>query len=485
LTGQNETTLLKEAPLKKGSEIDLEIESLAFGGQGIARVDGFVVFVQDALPGQRVRARLIRKRGGYGEGRVLQVLRQSADFVEPRCRHFDDCGGCILQNYSYAAQLEAKRRQVAETLQHLGGFSEPPIPPPIPSPDIFYYRNKMEFSFSPQRWITRAEVRGKTLVAPKDFALGLHVRDRYDKILAVEECHLQSDWSNQVLAAVRSFTEKHPLRPYTTRDHSGFWRFVVLREGKHTAERMVNLVTAEHPLGREEVAKLADILRQQFPDITTIVHNLNRKKAQIAFGDEEIVLHGPGYIREGIGDYIFRISANSFFQTNTLAAERLYKKVEEYATLSGRETVYDLYCGAGTISIYVSKFANRVVGFEMVPQAIRDAGINCRLNGVSNCAFIEGDLKDELAQVKPIIMRWGKPDVVVVDPPRSGMHPKVVGKLLELSPQRIVYVSCNPATFARDAKELFAASYQLEKVQPVDMFPHTAHIELVSRLVRV
>jgi len=469
--------------LKKGSELDLEIESLAFGGRGVARLNGFVVFVQDALPGQRVRAQLLRKRGGYAEARVLQVIQQSPLFVEPRCRHFDDCGGCIFQNYDYAAQLEAKHRQIVETLKHIGGFEEIRILPPIPSPQIFYYRNKMEFSFSPQRWVTRAEIEKDVLTAPKDFAVGLHVRDRYDKILTIEECHLQSEWSNGVLAAVRKFTEKHALRPYTTRDHSGFWRFIVLREGKHTGDRMINIVTAEHLTGRAEVAKLAQVLLQQFSETTTIIHNINRKKAQIAFGDEEVVLRGPGYIHERIGDFTFQISANSFFQTNTFAAEVLYGTAAEYAALTGNETVYDLYCGAGTISIYISRCARRVVGFELVPQAIHDATINSRLNGVSNCAFIEGDLKDELAQVSPITMKWGKPDVVIVDPPRSGMHPKVVGKLLDLAPQRIVYVSCNPATFARDAKELCRDAYCLEKVQPVDMFPHTGHIELVGLLV--
>ncbi len=466
----------------KGSEIDLDIESLAFGGRGIARVEGFVIFVDDVLPGQRVRARLVRKRGGYGEARVLQLLRQSPEFVAPRCRHFDDCGGCLFQNFDYAAQLEVKYRQVVETLQHLGGFAEPPVLPPIASPEVFYYRNKMEFSFSPQRWVTRAEVAGNFLSAPKDFALGLHVRDRFDKILAIDECHLQSAWSNRVLATVRRFTENHPLRPYTTRDHSGFWRHLMLREGKRTGERMVNIVTAEHPTGRDEVEKLASALRQEFPELTTMVHNLNRKRSQVAIGDEEIVLHGPGFIRERLGHCEFQISANSFFQTNTLAAELLYQKVKEYAGLTGREIVFDLYCGAGTISIYLAAQAQMVVGFEIVPQAIHDAGMNGRLNNISNCEFIEGDLKDKLAS--PSSMKWGRPEVVIVDPPRSGMHPKVLAKLLDLSPSRIVYVSCNPATFARDAKALCAASYRLEKVQPVDMFPHTAHIEAVSLLAR-
>lgn len=470
--------------LRKGAEIELEIESLAFGGRGLARQDGLVIFVPDALPGQRVRVQLTRTRRGYGEARVIAVVRQSPQFVAPRCRHFGDCGGCLLQNYAYTAQMQAKHRQVVETLEHLGGFKAPPVAPAIASPDVFFYRNKMEFSFSPHRWVTRAEVEGNALLAPKDFALGLHVRDRYDKILAIEECHLQSAWSNQVLAVVRAFTEKHQLRPYTTRDHSGFWRFIVLREGKRTGERMVNIVTAQHPDGRDEVARLAQTMLRQCPELTTIVHSINRKKAQIALGDDEIVLHGPGFIHERIGDRVFQISANSFFQTNTSAVEILYNTVAEFAALTGRETVYDLYCGAGTISIYLSPNAKQVVGFEIVPQAIRDAAINCRLNDISNCAFIEGDLKDELAQVSPITMRWGKPDVVIVDPPRSGMHPKVVNKLVELSPARVVYVSCNPATFGRDVKLLCAGPYRLAGVQPLDMFPHTAHVELAGLLVR-
>jgi 23S rRNA (uracil1939-C5)-methyltransferase len=471
-------------PLKKGSEIDLQIESLAFGGRGVARLNGFVVFVEDALPGQLVRAQLLRKRGGYGEARILEIVQQSPHYVAPRCHHFDDCGGCIYQNYDYAAQLETKHRQVCETLRHIGGFEDVEVLPPIPSPRVFHYRNKMEFSFSPQRWVTSAEIKNDALSAPKDFAVGLHVRDRYDKILTIDECHLQSEWSNRVLGAIKNFTEKHHLRPYTTRDHSGFWRFIVLREGKHTGDRMVNMVTADHPTGRDEVARLAEVLGRECPETTTIVHNINRKKAQIAFGDEEVILLGPGHIRERVGEFTFRISANSFFQTNTLAAEVLYSKAAEYAALTGNETIYDLYCGAGTISIYVSQRAKQVVGFEIVADAIRDAAINCSLNQVSNCAFIEGDLKDELAKVSAIIMKWGKPDVVIVDPPRSGMHPKVVGKLLDLAPQRIVYVSCNPATFARDARELCRAAYRLEKVQPVDMFPHTGHIELVASMTK-
>jgi len=470
--------------IKKGAELELEIESLAFGTKGIARINGYVVFVEEALPGQRVRAQIYKKKKGYAEARSLEVIQQSPHFVTPRCRHFDDCGGCLLQNLDYSIQLSAKQQQVQELLEHIGGLAGPLVLPVIGSPQTFFYRNKMEFSFSRQRWLTRAEIAEGGVVHDKNFALGLHARNRYDKTLRLEECHLQSPWSNQILAVVRAFTEKHALLPYTTFGHTGFWRFLMIREGKKTGEVMVNLVTADAPEGREVVQQLAKKLQTVLPQITTIVHNINHSKAQVAFGDEEIVLHGSGMIREHIGPFMFQISANSFFQTNTEGAEKLYTVAREFASLTGQETVYDLYCGAGTISIFISRGAKQVVGFEIVPQALHDAGVNCRLNNVMNCAFILGDLKDELAQTPVITRRWGKPDVVIIDPPRAGMHPKVVKKIIELAPKRIVYVSCNPSTFARDVKELSMTGYVLTKAQPVDMFPHTSHIEVVGALER-
>ena len=468
--------------LKKGAEIELQIESLAFGTKGVSRVDGFVVFVEEALPGQRLRAQIFKKKKGYAEARTLAILQQSSAFVPPRCRHFADCGGCLLQNLDYPAQLSSKEQQVKELLQHIGGIAEPPLATVIGAPEIFFYRNKMEFSFSRQRWLTREEIAQNEITLAKNFALGLHTRNRYDKTLAIEECHLQSPVSNQILAIARAFTEKHELLPYTTFGHTGFWRFLVIREGKKTGEVMVNIVTAEVSGGRAAVEQLAARLRAEIPQLTTIVHNINRSKAQIAFGDEEIVLHGPGFIRERIGAFLFQISANSFFQTNTLGAEKLYELARDFAGLTGAETVFDLYCGAGTIAIFISPQAKQVVGFEIVPQAIHDAGVNCHLNDVDNCTFVLGDLKDELAQTPLLIKRWGRPDVIIVDPPRAGMHPKVVQKIIELSPRRIVYVSCNPSTFARDVKELALAGYQLKKAQPVDMFPHTSHIEVVGVL---
>ncbi len=471
-------------PLKKGSELELEIETLAFGAKGLARLNGYVIFVEQSLPGQRLRALITKKKEGYAEARPLEILRQSQDYIAPRCSHFSDCGGCLVQNLRYETQLAAKQRQVIEILQHLGGISSPSVLPIIGSPEQFHYRNKMEFSFSRLRWLTRAEIEGAAAAAPRDFSLGLHARNCYDKTLMIEECWLLSERSNEVLAWVREATRRHHLPPYTTKDHTGFWRFLVLREGKRTGDFMVNFVTADVPGGRAAVEEMRAALLQRFPFVTTIVHNLNRSKAQVATGEEEIVLHGPAYLRDRIGEFEFNISANSFFQTNTLGAEKLYGVARDFAQLTGNETVYDLYSGAGTISIFISKLAKQVLGFEIVPEAIRDAGVNCRINNIGNCYFIEGDLKDELAHVPILKNRWGQPQVVIADPPRAGMHPRVIQKVLELAPPRIVYVSCNPSTFARDLKEMCAHDYVLEKVQPVDMFPHTAHCEVVGLLVR-
>jgi 23S rRNA (uracil1939-C5)-methyltransferase len=468
--------------LKKGAELELDIESLAFGVKGVSRLNGYVIFVEETLPGQRVRAQIVKKKTGYAEARPIEIIQQSPNFIPPRCRHFADCGGCLLQNLDYELQLVSKQQQVRDLLEHIGGLADPPVFPVISSPQIFFYRNKMEFSFARQRWLTREEIATNEIKFSKNFSLGLHARNRYDKTLMIEECHLQSPLSNGIVTAVRAFTANHPLLPYTTSGHTGFWRFLVIRDGKNTNEVMVNIVTAEASHGREAVKQLAAKLAAEFPQITTIVHNINRSKAQIAVGEEEIVLHGPGYIRERIGPFIFQISANSFFQTNSAGAEKLYTVVREFAALTGQETVYDLYCGAGTIAIFISRQAKQLVGFEIVPQAIHDAGVNCRLNNVTNCSFVLGDLKDELAQAPIITRRWGKPEVAIIDPPRAGMHPKVVQKIIELSPRRIVYVSCNPSTFGRDVKEISATGYTLTKAQPVDMFPHTSHIEVVGAL---
>lgn len=469
------------ATVKRGAEIEVLIESLAFGGEGVGRVDGLVVFVPDTLPGQKVLARVQRKKSSYAKARLLEILQPSADQVQPRCVHFDDCGGCTFQHYRYEKQLEAKSAQVSETLQHLGGLSNSPILPILPTPNLFFYRNKMEYTFGVQRWIPKAEANSGVEIADKDFALGLHVRGRYEKILSIDECHLQSEKSNAIRNFVSAWARKSRLLPYTTRDHSGFWRFLVIREGKNTDQIMVNIVTNEGgKAGIKAVDQLAAELLKRFPEVTTIVHSINRKKAQVASGQEARVLHGDGMIFENIGDLQFRISPESFFQTNTHGTELLYAKVAEFAELRGDEVLFDFYCGAGTIGIYLSQSVQKVVGIEVIPDAIRDAEQNCELNGIDNCHFICGDLKEQLESTESKLAGHGTPDVIVFDPPRAGLHPAVIERSLAFGAEKIVYVSCNPGTFARDAKMLCEGGYSLRRVQPVDMFPHTPHIELVS-----
>ena len=466
--------------MKKGEIIKLEIESVAHGSEGIGRLHGLVVFVPGALPGEKVRARIVQKRRDYLRARAEEFLQRSPHRTDAPCPHFPACGGCKWQDVDYSYQLELKREIVAETLTRLGGFTDVPVHGTLPSPEIFGYRNKMEFSFSAQRWILLGEP--DPLPKPRDFALGFHVPGRFDKVLDIDRCWLQSDRGNGILTAVKRFALESGLPAWNARTHTGFWRFLVLREGKRTAQLMVNAVTSEHR--PDLIARLARTLLERDPDITSIVNNTTTSVGGTAFGEREFPVHGPLTIQERLGDFVFEISANSFFQTNTLQAERLYARALEFARLSGSETVYDLYSGTGTISLFLSRKARLVVGIEVIPSAVADARRNAERNGVENCEFVAGDIAKEMKQADEIARRYGRPDVVVVDPPRAGVHPRGIRGILRLAPKRIVYVSCNPSTFARDARLLADSGYRLLQVQPVDMFPHTAHIELIAELER-
>ena len=466
--------------VKKGDEVTLEIESLAFGGRGIARVNGLVVFVDDSLPGQKIRVRIFRKRRDYAEARTLEIIKHSNEEIEAKCPHFGECGGCRLQNLKYDSQLKYKQHLVVESLERIGAFANPPVSNIIPSRHQYYYRNKMEFSFGSQRWISKKEIEDDAIIKPRNFALGLHIRGRFDKVLDIDICYLQSSLSVEILQFVRGFSLKNSLPPYNTKDHSGYFRNLVIREGKNTGETMINLVTTGQTQFDKVIEKMASALLKKFPDITTIIHNITKKKAQVAFGDEERILYGPGFIKEKIGDITYQISANSFFQTNTDGAKLLYDKVIEFANFQEDETVYDLYSGAGTISLYIANKVKQVFGFELIEAAVKDAETNRQLNGVQNCTFIQGDLIDTLSEGKKLL----QPNTIIIDPPRAGMHVKVLQQVFSLKPQKIVYVSCNPTTFARDAKLLCESDYSLDIVQPVDMFPMTPHIERVSLFQR-
>jgi 23S rRNA (uracil1939-C5)-methyltransferase len=483
LTAKNCTLEDKMVELKKGNEIELLVENLSFGGKGLARVNGFIVFIDRTIPGQRVLVRITRKKPSYAEARVLAVLEDSPLAITPRCSHFGTCGGCLWQNLPYEEQLQVKRNLVWECLAHIGGLSQHVVLPTLPSPQIFYYRNKMEFSFAPRRWLLPEEIDLNQLEKPRNFALGLHVKGFYNRVLDIEECHLQSPLSVAILKRVRQFALTSDLPPYNSIDHKGFWRFLIVRDSKHSGQILLELITAPDSRGSAKIEELSSELLAEIPEITTLVHGVSAKKAQIASADTRRVIIGPGYIEERLGDFKFRISAGAFFQTNTQASKILMEQVLAGCALTGSEVVWDLYCGTGTMAIGVAKAARSVIGFELIQEALADARTNARLNGAGNCSFVPGDLKSLLVDPSSLIEQYGSPDVVVTDPPRAGMHPSVVKQLAALAPPRIVSVSCNPATLARDLKILME-KYRLLWVQPVDMFPHTPHIEAVAVLER-
>jgi 23S rRNA (uracil1939-C5)-methyltransferase len=468
--------------LAKGAEVDLEIEKLAFGGQAIARTGGLVVFVDHALPGQTARVSITRKKSQFAEGRVVEVLTQSPDYVPPFCPHFGTCGGCQWQDLAYEKQLHWKGVHVQECLQHLAGLTPGDILPPVASPLQQYYRNKMEFTFAPRAWLPAAEFAAAGAPPEASCALGLHVRGFFDRVFDLSHCYLESPQAPELVKVGRAFCRRSGLPAYTTRNHRGFWRFLVLREGKRTGQSLVHLITSGQA-DPAAVDALGEELAARLPSLTTMVHSVTDKKAQVAVGETSRTLWGPGYIEEELCGLRFRISPQSFFQTNTAAAEALYAAVHRLGEFDSTQTVWDLYCGAGSIALTLAGKVRRVVGFELVPEAIEDAYLNCGLNGVDNCQFLAGDLKERIKEALGAPARYGRPEVVVTDPPRAGMHPDVVQTLKELAPGRIIAVSCNPATLARDLA-LLQDDYEVAAIQPFDLFPHTAHIECVARLER-
>lgn len=476
--------------MKKNEEIELEITGYAFEGKGIAKINveageeqnddlkNFVVFVNGSYPGDKVKAIITKKKSRYAEAIVDKIISPSQNRIEAQCRYFEYCGGCKAQDLNYETQIKYKQEQVKDIFEKLGGFSGFESLPIMPSEKTFFYRNKMEYSFADKRWLTPDEI-NKEEIENRNFALGLHIPRIFDKVLDIDECWLQSETSNKVLNFTREFFRSRNTTIYSTKTHEGYLRNLIIKTAHHTNELMVNLVTSSE---NENIFKeYSDSIKNEIPEITTIINNINLKKSQTAIGDYEKVFFGDGYIYDKIGDYKFRISANSFFQTNTLQAENLYETAKQFADFKGDEIVYDLYSGAGTITIYISKSAKMVFGFETVEPAVADAKVNAELNNIKNVRFYTANLDKSFL---PIIKEKNtpKPDIIIADPPRSGMHPKTVNDILELKPQKIVYVSCNPATQARDIKMLIEGGYKLIKYRPVDMFPHTFHIENVAFL---
>ncbi len=460
--------------MKKGSAIEIDVTGIAFGGRGLARVEGMAVFVDRAVPGDRVLARVTRKKKSFAEARFLELLAASPDRVAAPCRYSGVCGGCTWQFLRYERQLEYKRRHVAESLEHIGGIRGVTVHPTLPSERIFGYRNKMEFSFSERRWRMPEELgRG---VADAGIALGLHVPGTFFKVLDIRACLLQLPLGNAFLNEMRAHVKRSGIPVYGLRSHEGFWRFLVLRHSLAHDRWMVNIVTSAPD--RAAVQPFADRLAACYPEVVSVVNNITAAKGGTAFGEQEILLAGAPTLTDRIGPFVFGISANSFFQTNTRGAEGLYRTARDYAGLTGKETVVDLYSGTGTIPVWIADQARSVTGIEIVESAVADAVANCRRNGIDNCRFVLGDIRHVLSGMT------AAPDVMIIDPPRAGMHPDVVRQVLDMAPERMVYVSCNPATLARDL-DLMKARYRAAEVQPVDLFPHTFHIESVARLERI
>jgi 23S rRNA (uracil1939-C5)-methyltransferase len=443
---------------RRGEILSLTIDDLAFGGEGVGRAGGYVVFVPGGLPGDRLRVRLVQARSRFGRGVIDAVEQPSPHRVEAPCPYFGRCGGCRLQHMAYPAQLAFKAKQVADALERIGGLTGVPVRPILGAEETLGYRNKMEFTVA-----RSANTRATTVI-------GLHEADRYDSVLDIERCLLQSEAMNALLAEARAFEQD---------SGEGLLRFLVLREGRHTGELMANVVTSAPAVS--ELAPLARRLSAREPGTTSVVMNVNPKKASVAVGVEEHLLGGRDHIRERMGGLTFQVSANSFFQTNTRQAERLFQLIIESAGLTGRETVYDLYSGTGAISLLLARRARWVYGIEVAQAAVDDAGVNAAANGITNCTFVCGEVRVVLPE---LIAKGVTAEVVVADPPRAGFHPKALHALITLGARRIVYVSCNPTTLARDLGELVRGGYRLEWVQPVDMFPHTPHIEAVARLER-
>jgi 23S rRNA (uracil1939-C5)-methyltransferase len=461
---------------KRGSEITVDIEKFADRGKSIARVDGYVVFVPGGVPGDRLRVRLVKTKKKYAEAVPVEILTPSADRVAPRCPYFGACGGCKWQHVSYETQLEAKRQSVAEALEHHGGFEGLDVRSAIGSDQLYGYRNKMEFSFSAERWLTSDEIAsGKTF--DTRFALGLHVPGSFNKVLDLNECHLHPEVGNRILNGVRQLSREQGWKAWHARNHTGYLRHLVLRFSSATSDLMVNLVTSGYD--EERIQQLASMLSESVPEVTTLVNTINTSVAQTSYGEESHIVFGPGVIRDAIGEDHFELAPTAFFQTNTRQAERLYAIAADFAGLKPDDLAYDLYSGAGTISLFVAPKVRHVVGVELVEEAVENARTNAKANGVENVTFVVGDMLRLFNN--EFIEAHGRPDVLIVDPPRAGMHPKVVRQIARLRPERFVYVSCNPLSQAKDLAAL-SDHYLIEAVQPVDLFPHTHHIENVVKL---
>ena len=454
---------------------NVTIEAVAAEGKALAHVDGMVVFVDFAVPGDVVDIQVFKKKKNYMEGFIKRIVKPSEHRLEPFCPHFGVCGGCRWQPLPYSMQLEAKRQQVEDQLIRIGHLDVPEIRPTLPSPQTQLYRNKLEFSASASRWILNGE--NPEEIPPQDrCGLGFHVSKFFDKVLDIKECHLQKEPSNAIRLFVKQFCLDHGYEFYNIRENRGFFRNMFVRTNDK-GDVMLIMCFAQPRM--EEIKALLDALSARFPEISSLWYVVNEKLNDSIADQSPVLYKGEDAIYESMEGLSFKIGPKSFYQTNSQQAYRLYSVAREFAALTGDEVVYDLYTGTGTIAQFVSSKASKVVGIEYVPEAIEDAKDNAKRNGITNCEFFAGDMKDVLNEA--FISKHGRPDVIILDPPRAGIHPDVADVILKAAPKRMVYVSCNPASQARDLA-ILCGKYRITAVQPVDMFPHTMHVENVVSL---
>lgn len=450
----------------------LEILDIAAEGNAIGKANDVVVFVPHAIPGDVVDVQIKKKRSNYMEGVVIRFEKLSPARTEPRCEHFGVCGGCKWQDLPYEKQLFYKEKQVRDNLQRIGKIDAEGILPIIPSDSIYFYRNKLEYTFSASRWLTQDEIDSETPISNRN-ALGFHIPGLFDKVLDIKKCYLQADPSNDIRLSLKKFAEDQGLSFCDLRLHTGFLRNLIIRTTS-TGEIMVIVCFGEN--NTENIAKTMEFLKNSFPGITSLMYVVNTKLNDTIFDLPVVLFNGRDHIIEKMEDLHFKIGPKSFYQTNSAQAYKLYSVTREFAGLTGDEIVYDLYTGTGTITNFVAKKCKKVIGVELIKEAIKDAETNASVNNINNASFFTGDIKDVFTS--NFIGEHGRPEVVILDPPRAGVHENVLGCLLTVLPEKIVYVSCNPATQARDIA-ILSESYKVEKIQPVDMFPQTHHVENV------
>lgn len=461
----------KELPLLNG----VEILDVAAEGNSIARVDDMVVFIPFGAPGDIADVKIDRKKKNYAEGHIEKLTTPSAVRVEPRCEHFTVCGGCRWQHLPYDFQLKCKRQQVVDALERIAKIPYPEVKPALGSENIWEYRNKMEYTFSNKKWLTFDQLRSGEEF-PERRCAGFHIPGAFDKVLDINSCHLQDHLGDRLRLFIKQFGMEHDYAFYDLRGQTGLLRTLMIRISS-TGEVMAVMVFGEDD--KEKITTLLNAVAEEFPEITSLLYVVNTKVNDTIADQEIILFKGREFIEEEMEGLKFRVGPKSFYQTNSRQAHRLYSVAREFARLTGDELVYDLYTGTGTIACFIAPKARHVVGIEYVPEAIEDAKINAAVNGLDNTEFYAGDMKNVLTA--DFIEAHGRPDVMIVDPPRAGMHEDVVKVILDAAPRRIVYVSCNPATQARDLA-LLHEKYDIEAVQPVDMFPHTQHVENVVAL---